>query len=51
VGPRGPSSRPRPTNLEAVADTFYNVATPKFAAQAIRKASEIGWKPLAFSLL
>jgi branched-chain amino acid transport system substrate-binding protein len=30
------------------ADTFYNVATPKFAAQAIRKASEIGWKPLHF---
>jgi branched-chain amino acid transport system substrate-binding protein len=30
------------------ADTFYNVATPKFAAQAIRKASEIGWKPLQF---
>jgi branched-chain amino acid transport system substrate-binding protein len=30
------------------ADTFYNVATPKFAAQAIRKASEIDWKPLHF---
>jgi ABC-type branched-subunit amino acid transport system substrate-binding protein len=30
------------------ADTFYNVAYPKFAAQAIRKASEIGWKPLHF---
>jgi branched-chain amino acid transport system substrate-binding protein len=28
------------------ADTFYNVTPPKFAAQAIRKASEIGWKPL-----
>ena len=28
------------------ADVFFNVATPKFAAQAIRKASEIGWKPL-----
>ena len=28
------------------ADIFYNVATPKFAAQAIRKAAEIGWKPL-----
>lgn len=27
------------------ADTFFNVATPKFAAQAIRKAAEIGWKP------
>jgi branched-chain amino acid transport system substrate-binding protein len=28
------------------ADVFFNVATPKFAAQAIRKAAEIGWKPL-----
>ncbi|WP_158970476.1 ABC transporter substrate-binding protein [Chachezhania sediminis] len=30
------------------ADTFFNIATPKFAAQAIRKADEIGWKPLHF---
>ena len=28
------------------ANVFFNVATPKFAAQAIKKASEIGWKPL-----
>jgi ABC-type branched-subunit amino acid transport system substrate-binding protein len=28
------------------ADTFFNVTTPKFAAQAIRKAYDIGWKPL-----
>jgi branched-chain amino acid transport system substrate-binding protein len=28
------------------ADVFVNVAAPKFAAQAIRKAAEIGWKPL-----
>jgi len=28
------------------ADVFFNVATPKFAAQAIEKVSEIGWKPL-----
>lgn len=28
------------------ADTFYNVTTPKFAAQAIRKAADLGWKPL-----
>ncbi len=28
------------------ADIFFNVATPKFAAQAIRKAAEIGWKPV-----
>ncbi len=27
-------------------DVFVDVATPKFAAQAIRKAGEIGWKPL-----
>ena len=30
------------------ADIFYNISTPKFAAQAIRKASEMGWKPLHF---
>ena len=28
------------------ADVFFNVATPKFAAQAIRKVAELGWKPL-----
>jgi branched-chain amino acid transport system substrate-binding protein len=27
------------------ADTFFNITTPKFAAQAIRKAAELGWKP------
>jgi branched-chain amino acid transport system substrate-binding protein len=30
------------------ADIFFNVTTPKFAAQAIRKAAEIGWKPVQF---
>jgi branched-chain amino acid transport system substrate-binding protein len=30
------------------ADVFFNVTTPKFAAQAIRKAYDIGWKPLHF---
>ena len=30
------------------ADVFVNVTTPKFAAQAIRKAGEIGWRPLQF---
>jgi branched-chain amino acid transport system substrate-binding protein len=30
------------------ADVFLNVASPKFAAQAIRKMAEIGWKPLQF---
>lgn len=28
------------------ADVFVNITTPKFAAQAIRKVNEIGWKPL-----
>ncbi len=30
------------------ADTFFNFSTPKFAAQAIRKAYDIGWRPLEF---
>src|SRR6266852_1722774 len=30
------------------ADVFFNVTTPKFAAQAIKKMSEIEWKPLHF---
>jgi branched-chain amino acid transport system substrate-binding protein len=30
----------------AGADLFVNVATPKFAAQAIKKLAEIGWKPV-----
>ncbi|MGE0497513.1 MAG: ABC transporter substrate-binding protein [Ramlibacter sp.] len=28
------------------ADTFINIATPKFAAQAIRKVYDSGWRPL-----
>jgi branched-chain amino acid transport system substrate-binding protein len=28
------------------ADTFINVSSPKFAAQSIRKAYDLGWKPL-----
>jgi len=28
------------------ADVFFDIAGPKFAAQAIKKASEISWKPL-----
>jgi branched-chain amino acid transport system substrate-binding protein len=28
------------------ADIFFNVTTPKFAAQAIKKAGEIGWTPV-----
>jgi branched-chain amino acid transport system substrate-binding protein len=30
------------------ANVFFNVTTPKFAAQAIKKAHEIGWKPVHF---
>jgi branched-chain amino acid transport system substrate-binding protein len=30
------------------ADVFFNESSPKFAAQAIRKAAEIGWKPVQF---
>jgi branched-chain amino acid transport system substrate-binding protein len=30
------------------ANVFFNITTPKFAAQAIKKANEIGWKPLHF---
>jgi len=30
------------------ANVFFNVATPKFAAQAIRKAAEISWKPAQY---
>jgi branched-chain amino acid transport system substrate-binding protein len=30
------------------ADIFFDITTPKFAAQAIRKAADIGWKPLHF---
>jgi branched-chain amino acid transport system substrate-binding protein len=28
------------------ADVFINIATPKFAAQAIKKIAELGWKPM-----
>ena len=30
------------------ADVFINITTPKFAAQAIRKAYDIGWKPVQY---
>ncbi len=30
------------------ADVFMNITTPKFAAQAIKKMAEIGWKPTHF---
>jgi branched-chain amino acid transport system substrate-binding protein len=28
------------------ADLFYDITTPKFGAQAIKKAAQLGWKPL-----
>ena len=30
------------------ANVFFNIATPKFAAQAMRKAADIGWKPVHY---
>lgn len=30
------------------ADVFVDITTPKFAAQAIRKAHDIGWRPLHY---
>jgi branched-chain amino acid transport system substrate-binding protein len=45
--PTDPTVDSQIINLKASgADIFYNVTTPKFAAQAIRKAAEIGWKPV-----
>jgi branched-chain amino acid transport system substrate-binding protein len=45
--PTDPTVDSQIINLKASgADIFYNVTTPKFAAQAIKKAAEIGWKPV-----
>jgi branched-chain amino acid transport system substrate-binding protein len=30
------------------ANVFFNISTPKFAAQAIRKSGELGWKPAQY---
>ena len=30
------------------ADTFFNITTPKFGAQAIRKVADVGWKPVHY---
>ena len=30
------------------ANVFFNITIPKFAAQAIKKAAEIGWKPVHY---
>jgi branched-chain amino acid transport system substrate-binding protein len=32
----------------AGANVFFNIATPKFAAQAFRKAADVGWKPVMY---
>ena len=45
--PADPTVDSQIINLKASgADIFFNVTTPKFAAQAIRKAAEIGWRPV-----
>ncbi len=36
------------TLKQSGADVFYAMSTPKFGAQAIRKAAELGWKPLYY---
>ena len=33
---------------DAGANVFFNISTPKFAAQAIRKAADIGWNPTQY---
>jgi hypothetical protein len=38
--------RPDAWRFFLCADLFYNMSTPKFAAQSIRKAAELGWKPV-----
>ncbi len=30
------------------ANVFFNISTPKFAAQSMRKAADIGWKPVIY---
>jgi branched-chain amino acid transport system substrate-binding protein len=45
--PADPTIDSQIINLKASgADVFFNVATPKFAAQAIKKMAEIDWKPV-----
>jgi branched-chain amino acid transport system substrate-binding protein len=44
-----PSIDPQIVQLKgAGADVLVTIATPKFAAQAIRKVAELGWKPTHF---
>jgi branched-chain amino acid transport system substrate-binding protein len=33
---------------DSEANVFFNISTPKAAAQAIRKAADIGWKPVQY---
>src|ERR1700722_7930796 len=45
--PTDPTVDSQIVRLKSVgADLFYNISTPKFAAQAIRKIAELGWKPV-----
>ena len=45
--PADPTVNSQIINLKASgADIFFNATTPKFAAQAIKKMAEIGWKPM-----
>jgi branched-chain amino acid transport system substrate-binding protein len=47
--PTDPTVDSQITMLQASgADTFFDIAAPKAAAQAIRKAHDIGWRPLHF---
>jgi hypothetical protein len=41
-----PSIDPSVSLATSGADTIFYASSPKFTAQAIRKAHEIGWKPL-----
>ena len=45
--PTDPTVDSQITTLKASgADTFFDIAAPKAAAQAIRKAHDLGWQPL-----
>jgi branched-chain amino acid transport system substrate-binding protein len=44
-----PTIDPQIIKLKATgADVFFNITTPKFAAQAIRKVHDLGWQALHF---
>jgi branched-chain amino acid transport system substrate-binding protein len=47
--PTDPSVDSQVTTLQGTgADVFIDITTPKFAAQAIRKVFDLGWKPTHF---